>query len=272
MGSGLSWSPLDEPQALNPIDNFFTVTVDPGGTVIDGFGQDAYGNGWYFYPEFGWWNIWFYDHPFSYDRYKIVHIEMDAFPLDAGPAFIELAVNWSTDLWSLEGNPPGERRPPLPEDGAEEMWIGRHTVFAAEQFGGHYSFDFVLDNYNPEWVSIDVRGFNFIIPEGIITHECVAQQQEQLDLAFVITGGEASCCIIRGDVNHNGTGPDIADLVYLANFMFQGGSPPPCEEPPGSGYYSECDMNGDGVGPNIADLVYLVTYMFQGGPAPVPCP
>ena len=75
---------------------------------------------------------------------------------------------------------------------------------------------------------------------------------------------QSVCCDIRADINHNGAGPDIADLVYLVNYMFQTGPQPPC--------FEEADINGDGSDtPDIADLVYLVTYMFQGGPAPVPC-
>ena len=81
-----------------------------------------------------------------------------------------------------------------------------------------------------------------------------------------------SCCLLRADVNHDGTGPDISDLVYLVSYMFSGGPAPPCEDPPGSSYYAEADINGDGAGPDISDLVYLVSYMFSGGPAPVPCP
>jgi hypothetical protein len=63
-----------------------------------------------------------------------------------------------------------------------------------------------------------------------------------------------------GDVDGNGVGPDIADLVYLADFMFGDGPPPP--------NMGAVDVNGDGVGPDIADLVYLVTYMFSDGPEP----
>jgi hypothetical protein len=75
---------------------------------------------------------------------------------------------------------------------------------------------------------------------------------------------DSSCCNKRGDVNNDGSGPDISDLVYLVTYMFQGGPVPPCLE--------ACDLNGSGTGPDIADLVYLVTYMFQSGPAPVACP
>lgn len=73
-----------------------------------------------------------------------------------------------------------------------------------------------------------------------------------------------SCCVIRGDINHSGSGPDIADLVYLVAYMFSGGAEPPCME--------EANVNNDGSPvPDIADLVYLVNYMFGGGPPPAPC-
>ena len=76
------------------------------------------------------------------------------------------------------------------------------------------------------------------------------------------------CCDIRADIDHNGSGPDIADLVYMVNFMFNGGPEPPCNTPD----YLEADVDGNGTGPDIGDLVYLVNYMFNGGPAPIPCP
>lgn len=85
------------------------------------------------------------------------------------------------------------------------------------------------------------------------------------------------CCEIRGDIDHSGLIPDIADLVHLVNYMFAFGPPPPCDEPyepdcPGL-YYAEADVDGSGgCTPDIADLVYLVNYMFQSGPSPVPCP
>lgn len=72
-----------------------------------------------------------------------------------------------------------------------------------------------------------------------------------------------SCCNLVADVDHNGVGPDVADLIFLVNFMFQGGDPPPCTE--------EADVDGDGDVVIIADLVYLVNYMFNGGPPPASC-
>ena len=78
--------------------------------------------------------------------------------------------------------------------------------------------------------------------------------------------GDACCCVIRGDIDHSGVLPiDIADLVYLVDYMFNSGPEPGCQE--------EGDVNGDGGEPiDIADLVYLVDYMFNEGPAPPACP
>ena len=80
------------------------------------------------------------------------------------------------------------------------------------------------------------------------------------------------CCIppMRGDVNADGApgepGIDVADVVYLVNFMFKQGPPPPC--------FEESNTNGSEREKliDIQDLVYLVNYMFKQGPDPAPCP
>ncbi len=55
---------------------------------------------------------------------------------------------------------------------------------------------------------------------------------------------------------------NVADVVFLINFVFKGGPAPiPIEIG---------DANGDG-GTNVGDAVYLIAYVFGGGPAPI-CP
>ncbi len=61
-----------------------------------------------------------------------------------------------------------------------------------------------------------------------------------------------------GDVNKDGV-VDIADVVYLINYLFIGG---PAPDPIQAG-----DVNLDGV-VNIADVVYLVNYLFMDGSPP----
>ena len=194
----LNWIEIYEPEwePFDPITNLFWIAMAPDGVFLDGGGTDFFGMGWYFYEMYDWWNIWFYDHPFDYGRFKEVHLEFDAFVLDPQyPASLELAINWSTDWWFENGFP---GMPPLPGE-PEDLAIGRLTVLLTEFPDGHYIIDTILPWYNPEWVSIDVRGYNFIIPEGmgIITHDCV--QRQSLDLSFVITGeppaaDSGACC------------------------------------------------------------------------------
>ena len=71
------------------------------------------------------------------------------------------------------------------------------------------------------------------------------------------------CCELRGDVDDDGSGPTMADLIYLNEYINSNGPEPPCRD--------QADVDGSGQ-IDIADLVYLVAYMFSGGPAPVPCP
>ena len=77
-----------------------------------------------------------------------------------------------------------------------------------------------------------------------------------------------ACCIgIRGNVDNDSLDViDISDLVYLVDYMFNGGPDPLCIE--------EADIDGSGgsTPTDIADLVHLVDYMFNGGAAPVDCP
>ncbi len=66
---------------------------------------------------------------------------------------------------------------------------------------------------------------------------------------------------ICGDAGGDGS-INIADAVYLINYIFKGG---PAPEPLDAG-----DANCDG-NVNVADAVYLINYIFKGGPEPC-CP
>jgi len=62
----------------------------------------------------------------------------------------------------------------------------------------------------------------------------------------------------RGDVNADGV-INVADIVYLVNFLYRGG-PAPCPMEAG-------DLNCDGI-VNVADIVFLVNYLYRGGSPP----
>jgi len=90
--------------------------------------------------------------------------------------------------------------------------------------------------------------------------------QEDTDSDGLGDACDPLCCAIRGDVDHSGVEPiDIADLVYLVDYMFNEGPAPVC--------WGEGDIDASDVEPiDIADLVYLVDYMFNDGPEPPMCP
>ena len=173
-----------------PITDTFYVTVNYDEELIAG-GGSGFNNGyWYEYPS-GWWNEWFYDHPFDPLRWKEIHVEFDAYYVDdMQDAWLEFAINWSAPEWSALGY--GDTLPPTP-DFDETLYILRDTRLETSWFlpetgqdYEHFEFDYIIPDYNPEWVSIDVWGWNFDIVNGVIIHECVP---EPASLALLAVGG-----------------------------------------------------------------------------------
>ncbi len=162
--------------AQEKTDNFY-VTV--GAAVVLEGGGTGYNDGeWYVYPSM-WINQWFYDHPLDFTRGKIVHIEFDWTAYDPGcTSDITVALNWSTPEYSYI--PGAGTVPPLP--GVDEALYIVRVPFVDEcgVFPGveHVEFDYVIYDYNPEWVSIDIMGCNFIITNGVIVHECAVDNDD----------------------------------------------------------------------------------------------
>jgi hypothetical protein len=78
---------------------------------------------------------------------------------------------------------------------------------------------------------------------------------DEIKCVVVTTG----CCNMAGDANDD-EAVNIGDAVYLINYIFKGGPPPPCLD--------EGDANAD-CAINIGDGVYLINYIFKGGPPPI---
>jgi hypothetical protein len=68
--------------------------------------------------------------------------------------------------------------------------------------------------------------------------------------------------VVCGDINADGLGPNIADLVYYVDYLFRNGPAPPIP--------NFSDVDGSGM-LNVADLTYMVDYFFRNGPTPQ-CP
>jgi uncharacterized repeat protein (TIGR01451 family) len=191
---GAQWDELYEPEP--PLINQFWLTM-AGGEPIEGGGTDYYDDGtslfgWYYYPyywpDIWWWNIWFYDHPFDFEKYKEIYVSFYCDPI----APVWFVINVATDYWFLEGE---KGRPPLPRDlpdpQYEDICIDRlpspYEPIQVEP--GFNEFWFTIPDYNPEWISIDFMGTDFVIYDGMIVHQCLPPEpKNSLDLAFVITG------------------------------------------------------------------------------------
>ncbi|MDH3890185.1 MAG: M28 family peptidase [candidate division Zixibacteria bacterium] len=77
---------------------------------------------------------------------------------------------------------------------------------------------------------------------------------------FNVTRYDCELLYLCADIDADGAGPNIADLVYLVDYMFNSGPAPQ--------YPESADFDGDDQ-ITIADLVTLVDFMFNDGPAPV---
>ncbi|MEZ5359076.1 MAG: dockerin type I repeat-containing protein [Candidatus Zixiibacteriota bacterium] len=80
-------------------------------------------------------------------------------------------------------------------------------------------------------------------------------------MAWMLPTQAIACSGVAGDVNNDGF-ISVADLIYLYNYIYRGGPPPPCLD--------QADANGDCF-ISMADYLYLYNYIFYGGPAPKFC-
>jgi len=133
-------------------------------------------------PRPSWQNIWFYDGHLR-PGYKEVTISFDYAlwnPEQEGGT--DIIINWSTQDWvSPDPNNPS---PPM-----DNLYIGRATIsnvcWLEAGTAGTFSFSGKYDlrnygvDYNPEWVSIDVLGYNVVLSNpnnpGSITHTCIPE-------------------------------------------------------------------------------------------------
>lgn len=108
--------------------------------------------------------------------------------------------------------------------------------------------------------TVDVHFDAADLETGLYTGQVVVTSNDPGTPSWSVPVSLTVASWVCGDIDGNGSGPDIGDLVYLVDYMFNGGPPPPNLDA----------ANVDGIaGIDIADLVYLVDYMFSGGPAPV---
>ncbi len=163
---------------------------DGGGTGFDG--PDPGGEGdWIQYPNSGsgppWYNQWFYNDPLSTSRSKEIYWDINLTPDGIPGDWVEIAINWSNENYNDPSSPP---------DPNQEAFIERLEIFNGplSALGEHLQGFHLIEDYNPEWVSIDVRlitaefGSEGVHIVGEICHECTP---EPATMAVLAVGGLA---------------------------------------------------------------------------------
>jgi subtilisin-like proprotein convertase family protein len=169
-----------------------------GGAPVDDPGEDGM---FYFYQDWGvpWHNIWWYNGPVDPNRMKIIRMGFWVQRINQNaPADITYVVNWSTADW------PGPGFPTPSDTGYIERSPTSQPVQVLptdpEHLNGQWvELYYVITDFNPEWVSVDIWGQNVQIthgltpppaesalfswwnqdpqPGGILLHECLPKPQ-----------------------------------------------------------------------------------------------
>lgn len=180
------------PARAETFNDCYDIELGPNGEMLVG-GGTGYENGtWYLY-ETGWINEWFFNGPFDPERYKHIEGCVQINPIGVDYA-VDFVINWATPEWHLDR--PGWPAPPLPWDfppEMEELYIGRELIYSFDSTAGlvlpgdPLVFAFDIMSFNPEWISIDVMGYNVAIT-GSIMHQCLP---EPATMSLLALGGLA---------------------------------------------------------------------------------
>jgi hypothetical protein len=159
--------------------SWYRIVFGTDGQYVRGDG-DGYNNGtWYYYPQTGWYRQWFYNEPYRADRKGSLRYEVYIKAVDpTKTTYVEVNFNWAKPEWSeLRLN-----RPPLPDDirageDESEYMTGRVLYVVDDWFIGTIEpiKTFVIEDYNPDWVSIDIRGRNACVYRGVL-RECIGEE------------------------------------------------------------------------------------------------
>jgi hypothetical protein len=115
-----------------------------------------------------------------------------------------------------------------------------------------------------------VRWSDGVVQDGLLTTPATRSVAPGRSTTYYLAGiADATGCpgsvsgsaivdvLTSGDVNGDGL-VNIADVFYLINYLFAGGSPP----------LGAADVNSD-LSIDLLDVFYLINYLFAGGPSPL---
>jgi|GEM_PF-1382999 len=244
----------------------FSVTVDENGLVEDASGTGWNDNSWYIYPNFEWTNIWFYDHPVDQNRRKIINGNMLVEPRNPGQfSYVEIVWNYSTPDWP---GWPEVDQPPLPEDVIDPITEELMIVRTEPLFTPYQGFIFEpipievpheIQDFNPEWLSIDIRGYNYVL-SGNFEHTC--WKEGDCDQGEDIDWGDAPDGPYPTLLASVGASHIIDPDVFMGDFIDGEGDGQPTVDAMG-------DDNNPAIGPDDEDGVEFMWPISAGNPCKV---
>jgi hypothetical protein len=217
--------------------HWYRIILDENGNLAGGDG-DGYGGGtWYYYPSTGWYRQWYYNQPYDPDRQGYLRYDTYIKAIDPNQSTsVEIRMNWSTPEWSALGL----GHPPLPgyapTENAESAFMSSVHMFSLQNAFVPGSTEpikeWYIEEYNPEWVSIDFRGSNAYVYRGA-KHECLSKEgacclqstgecylafEEDCQWPYVWLGAGTSCaaCGQTSQTMDFGDAPDTYK-TYLAS-------------------------------------------------------
>jgi hypothetical protein len=152
---------------------WYKIVLDGSGNTIESEGD---GEGWYYYPDSDVYRMWFYNGPYDPDRkgYLDYHVYTKAVD-PTRMTYVMAYFGWTTPEWSSLK----QGRPPMPDDmptlNEEARYMSGSRIYEVEGFVTGTAETIrseSIDEYNPEWVCIEIRARNAYIYRGAF-HECV---------------------------------------------------------------------------------------------------
>ena len=190
------WDPALPGPSAKAGEDSFVVAVGTRNELLSGAGSGYNTGQWYSYPT-GWHSQWFNNAPYDAGRKSVIQLRLSVEPLDqALPCRITIGYGWPTPQWYALSS----TTPPLPGSASEGTYIQRHTAFQGYLPAGAKPIT-VEDTYeirkcNPQWLSVEVQGENFVITDGWIKHQSMPRTASDVMLLQEQT---QACCLPKGE-------------------------------------------------------------------------
>ena len=222
------WS-IEDPSIYPGV--WYRIVFDTNSDVIS---SDGDGQGWYYYPESGYYRMWFHNGDFDTSRKASLyyHVYVEAVDINS-TTYASIGFVWTSAQWSQSGH----SSPPYPDDvptlnDEDEAISGRGLLtidnWMLRDGSREAETSHTVEDYNPEWVGIEIKARNAYIFRGAF-HECVAKTQTLLgaccnrSTGFCYTTLEGDC---EAPFEWLGAGSSCADCRAGTTYTLDFGDAP----------------------------------------------